>query len=374
MRGTGKTAAGFVWSFGGFLIFGLLIRPNPRPKGGSEAIIEYRLSERESEASLFSGNQVWTAALPAKNAIERSVLGFIKETGRASGDLDSIRRAAGRLAVELMPFDRELAELKVSRLVVVPDGVLNRLSFEALRTSDDRAFLVEKYAISYMSSRTGPGAGVSRKNPEPAALRLLALGSPNPEPSKVGSGDRSRCGPIPRVRDEIEGISRLFAQPRRRVYLDTEANESNVRRHRGERVHVIHIASHCRPDDRVPAQSELVLSGTPGDDGNLEAEEIADLGIASDLVVLSACRTAGGLLRAFMRSGARSVLATLWPVPDRSTAEFMSDFYRGLNSGLGKSQALRAAKLKMIRHGRAHPFYWAGYVLFGDPDGKIEFR
>jgi len=372
MKDTGITAAGFVWGFGGFLISGLFIHPSPRPKGDGEAVIEYRLGERKSTVSLFSGNRVWTAALPAKSIIERSVLGFIKETGRASGDLDSIRRAAGRIAFELIPFDRELAGLGVDRLAVVPDGVLNRLSFDALRTSDDRAFLVERYSVSYMSFRSGPG--ISRIKPEPAAIRLLALGASNPDPSEGASGERGCYGLIPWVRDEIEGVSRLFDRTRRRVYLDAEANESNVRRHRGERFQVIHIASHCRPDDHVPARSGLVLSRSLGDDGDLKAEEIADLGIASDLVVLSACRTADGLSPAFIRSGARSVLATLWSVPDRSTAEFMSDFYRGLKSGLGKSQALRAAKLKMIRRGRAHPFYWAGYVLFGDPDGKIEFR
>ena len=107
-------------------------------------------------------------------------------------------------------------------------------------------------------------------------------------------------------------------------------------RHRGERVHVIHIASHCRPDDRVPAQSALVLSGTPGDDGNLGRRKSRTWESPPTSVVLSACRTAGGLPRAFMRAGARSVLATLWPVPDRSTAEFMADFYRALELRTGK--------------------------------------
>jgi len=410
MKGTGKTAAGLVWILAGSMFFSLpgclgkrpVIRfPPPagpdehlrpiasecvtpgirRPPGDGEAIVAYRLGEKESRVSLFAENRVWTAALPGEDRIERSVLGFIKETGRPSGNLDAIRKAAGRIAVELIPFDRELAGLRVDRLIVIPDGILARLAFEALRTVDDRAFLVEKYSISYAPFSTG--LKPPRTKPGPPGPRLLAVGASDPDRSDEEAGRSLRCGTIAGVRNEIEDVSRLFDRNHRCVYLDREANEANIRRHRGERFRLIHIASHGRPDDRVPARSALVLSRSPGDDGDLRAEEISGLGMTADLVVLSACHTARGavvspegacgLPLAFMLAGARSVMATLWRVPDRSTAEFMADFYRHLKSGLGKSRALRAAKLAMIRRGRGHPFFWAGYVLQGDPDGKILF-
>ncbi|MCX6566656.1 MAG: CHAT domain-containing protein [Candidatus Aminicenantes bacterium] len=353
------------------------------PPGDREAIVEYRLGETESRVSLFAGNRVWAAVLPEEDRIERSVLGFIKETGRSSGNLDSIRKAARRIAVELIPFDRELAGLRVDQLIVIPDGILNCLAFEALRTADNRAFLVEKYSVSYAPSETALKSFWTK--PGLPGRRLLAVGASDPDQGRSGDapGAYFRCRAIRWVRNEIDDVSRLFDRNHRCVYLDREANEENIKRHRGERFQVIHIASHGRPDDRVPARAALILSRSPGDDGDLRAEEISGLGMAADLVVLSACRTAsgavvspegaGGLPLAFMRAGARSVMATLWRVPDRSTAEFMADFYRHLKSGLGKSRALRAAKVDMIRRGRSHPFFWAGYVLQGEPNEKIVF-
>ncbi len=92
------------------------------------------------------------------------------------------------------------------------------------------------------------------------------------------------------------------------------------------------------------------------------------------MVVLSACRTEGLLSRSFLAAGARSVVATIWPIADRPAADLMAAFYTHLKSGRAKTEALQAAKLEMIRRGFAHPFYWAGFVLRGDPGGTISFR
>jgi CHAT domain-containing protein len=75
-----------------------------------------------------------------------------------------------------------------------------------------------------------------------------------------------------------------------------------------------------------------------------------------------------GLTRAFLYAGARSVLASLWDVSDRGTAELMERFYRRLAKGEAKDEALRAAQVEMVRARgpRSHPFYWAGFQLMGD--------
>ena len=98
----------------------------------------------------------------------------------------------------------------------------------------------------------------------------------------------------------------------------------------------------------------------------------------ADLVVLSACETAlgrelrgegiVGLTRAFLHAGAASVPASLWQVADRSTADLTLAFYRHLARSPGKGEALRQAKLELIAGKRfAHPFYWAPFVLSGEP-------
>src|SRR5262249_40465538 len=119
-----------------------------------------------------------------------------------------------------------------------------------------------------------------------------------------------------------------------------------------------------------------------GENGLLQAREIYRLRLASDLVTLSACQTARGrvlpgegvqgLAQAFFHAGARSVLASLWDVSDRRTSDLMSGFYARPARGDPKADALRSAKLDMLRREpNLAPRYWAAFVLLGDPAGKI---
>jgi CHAT domain-containing protein len=99
------------------------------------------------------------------------------------------------------------------------------------------------------------------------------------------------------------------------------------------------------------------------------------LRLDADLVTLSACHSAEGmplagegligLTRAFQYAGARSVLASLWNVGDKSTVKFMRHFYGLLQQGVAKDEALRSAQVASIRAGR-HPVRWAAFQLYGD--------
>jgi CHAT domain-containing protein len=113
------------------------------------------------------------------------------------------------------------------------------------------------------------------------------------------------------------------------------------------------------------------------EDGLLQVYEIFNLKLNAELVVLSACRTGLGkevkgegligLTRAFMYAGAPSMVASLWQVADRSTADLMVTFYQQLNQDRDKADALRQAKLKVIEAGRyAHPYYWSPFILVGE--------
>ena len=174
---------------------------------------------------------------------------------------------------------------------------------------------------------------------------------------------------------------------------------------------MLHLATHAyfcpragfsgnvRLDENPLLYSGLVLAGanrvvngeieygsesTPAEDGILTSLEASGLNLmGTDLVVLSACQTGVGevengegvygLRRAFQLAGARSVVMSMFQVPDKSTQTLMTRFYDNWLSGQSKSQALRNASLSIIEerraeHGGAHPLFWGGFVLVGDPN------
>ena len=145
---------------------------------------------------------------------------------------------------------------------------------------------------------------------------------------------------------------------------------------------ILHFATHGLLNNKNPELSGLVLSlvderGKPKD-GFLRLHDIYNMKIGADLVVLSACQTALGkevkgegligLTRGFMYAGANTVVASLWKVEDRATAELMKKFYRAmLKDGQKPAAALRTAQVEMFREGRwSNPYYWAAFTLQGE--------
>ena len=129
-----------------------------------------------------------------------------------------------------------------------------------------------------------------------------------------------------------------------------------------------------------PERAALVLmkDEAAGDDGFLQAAEVAQLQLKADLVVLSACDTSVGALqgqegianlsRAFLLAGARSVVSTLWPVEDDASLLLMKNFYGHLAADLRPAEALTAAKRDLLRTfgARIRPRQWAGFIIEGD--------
>ncbi|HSG40879.1 MAG TPA: CHAT domain-containing protein, partial [Thermoanaerobaculia bacterium] len=223
----------------------------------------------------------------------------------------------------------------------------------------------------------------------PGEERLAALGDPA-YPLKPGSPadpevrDSVRRGltlkPLPGSRREIEAITTLY--PQAKVYLGREATEEKAKSI-GAQTDFVHFACHGLLDEEFPLNSALALTlpeepAEGRDNGLLQAWEIFEsIRLDADLVTLSACDTAlgremggeglVGLTRAFQYAGARSVLASLWGVSDRSTADLMKRFYSHLKQGRSKDEALRAAQIDLIRRkGFAHPYHWAAFQLTGD--------
>jgi CHAT domain-containing protein len=146
---------------------------------------------------------------------------------------------------------------------------------------------------------------------------------------------------------------------------------------------VIHFATHGLVSSQRPLRSALLLSDEPdgSQDGFLEVREIYELHLASELIVLSACRGARGrvlrgegvegLGQAFLHAGARSVVASVLDIADDRAVQLMELFYGGLADGLSTGAALRAAKLAMLRERRIPARAWAGFAVIGDPSAEI---
>jgi CHAT domain-containing protein len=141
------------------------------------------------------------------------------------------------------------------------------------------------------------------------------------------------------------------------------------------------VTGPARTDDLVDAldRSGLAMAGANlGPDGIVTAREIAGLDWwGTQLVVLSACETGVGavasgdgvygLRRALLLAGAASQVVSLWNVSDAATRELMRDYYDELVRGTGRAEALRSAKLRLLRQPRyAHPYYWAAFIPAGD--------
>ena len=146
---------------------------------------------------------------------------------------------------------------------------------------------------------------------------------------------------------------------------------------------VIHLATHALVDDRALGRTALALAPGKTAGGFVTPGDLSALRLDADMVVLSACRTAGGvvvdgegmqgLTAPLLQAGARSVVATSWRVGDRSTVRFVEHFYGELARGKPVVEALRAAKLATMKEG-ATPGVWAAFSVVGDPMVRVPLR
>ncbi len=377
------------------------LRPLLRP---DQAMLSYLLTDDQSFVLLLTAEHLTVNRLPVSpSQLAARVRNFreLLAADRRSGWPST----AWRLYRDLLAPLRDALPPAVEELVIVPDGVLNLLPFEALLTSPPtggpapEAFLLAEFAISYAPSASVWAALQRAEDGVPASsAALLLLADPEIEiPSSVRSEPSSAVAlrrlyeaeglplaRLPASRREAAALSR-YADAGSSVLTGAAASEAELKRVDLERFRIVHFATHGLLSRSAPARSAVVLAPSAAEDGFLQAREILHLRLGADLVVLAACET--GLLdrepgpavhslgTAFLHAGARSVLASLWNVDDERTAELMTAFYRSLATGRSKAEALRSAKLGLLRRSRsAPPRHWAGFVLVGESESPVELR
>lgn len=269
-----------------------------------------------------------------------------------------------RLLGGVWPMLRDVREL-----IIIPDGALWELPFQAL-VADDGRYLAEHAALAYAPSLTAL-AEMRRLTASNGAapLALLAFGNPP-------------AAGLPEAERQLGAIGRLY--PQRRVYTGEAATEQRLRAEIAE-ARVVHIATHGVLNDQNPLYSYLLFAASGRDDGLLEGREIARLPLRSDLVVLSACDSARGRTRqgegvigmawALFLAGCPSTVVSQWSIDSASAARMMIGFHQRLREGATKSAALQQASLALLKQPKTrHPFYWAGFVVIGDDTPLIAGR
>lgn len=286
----------------------------------------------------------------------------------------------------IAPVDASLPKDKDALLTIVPSGALFRLSFAALADHHSR-YLVERYRVHMI-----PSMGLlpfTDANAKAAAARSHYLLVADPAMLPLAQNGE-RLPRLPGTAAELSAILRIVPRADVTVLRGEQADRAHVEEASAS-ARVVHFATHAVVDEDDPEKTFLALDAHSGS-GKLTLNDIYALHLRANLVVLSACRTAGGrvtgdgvtgLSRAFFYAGAASVLATMWDVADAPTARFLALYYRSLQQAASPSEALRAAQLKMLadlRAGRVHaetlqgetrlpatPAVWASFSVIGEP-------
>jgi CHAT domain-containing protein len=343
-------------------------------------------------------------------------------TGRDEGSTDRFNRTSAELYEQLIaPLENTLDS--ASTIYIASDGMLNLLPFETLAKNGNR-YLIDDYQFVYLTS----GRDLLKERPDlsgrealvladpdymidPSMLPALASTESSPLFSYRGNSATPEClgsmfSPLPMTKREGRSVAELLRQTGQYdvTYLEMDQAREGALKNLNQPPAVLHIATHgyfCEQAENPYLSNPLLRSGlilaganrTIGEmntninsteDGILTAMEVSGLNlIGTDLVVLSACQTGigdvqngegvFGLRRAFQHAGAKSVIMSMFAVPDESTTDLMERFYENWLSGQSKSSALRNASLGILNERRAngqstHPLFWGGFILVGDPE------
>jgi CHAT domain-containing protein len=262
----------------------------------------------------------------------------------------------------ISPIEKTLESSGIRHLVFIPDGPLGNIPLAALRNRRNGKYLVQNVSLSIAPSFSMIGAPIPDKQ-EPEALL-------------AGVSDAVQgFVALPAVENELKSIARIYQNhtlklnpgfTRRQMLEDLPDSQADI----------VHIASHG--EFRSAAGESYLLAH----DRKMSMDDLEEMisprkftGKPVELLCLSACRTAAGDDRAALglagvavKSGARSVVASLWYVDDTAAANTMVGFHRHLwNDGKSKAEALRQAQLDILKQDPlAHPYLWAPFILIGD--------
>jgi len=345
----------------------------------SAVILEYVLADPRSYCLVISRTDARIVPLAAKQSIEALITTYLNAVKAKA----SAKREARALYDAL--FAPVPTAMRKAQLVVVRDGPLHLVPFDGFINNEGR-YVAETHTVICEPSATSFYLLTSQRHrPTSSARALMAVGGVPYSPAQLKQAsitrgyDSGTLGDLPASKDEVIAADAALRGPGNLLLIGPHATESAFKRAAASQYGTIHLAVHGYASTSERNRSALVLLSDPaaGEDGFLQASEIVQLRLNSNLVILSACDTAVGpiegeegiaaLSSAFLLAGARSVVSTLWSIDDTFSLFLMKQFYKHLAAGETVAVALTAAKRDMLRtYGSAAvPYYWAGFTLEG---------
>ncbi|MDF1697623.1 MAG: CHAT domain-containing protein [Saprospiraceae bacterium] len=341
----------------------------------NEVILSYFNGKNEIYGLAISGNNVQFLSLGNSKTIEHNIsrlLTTLESRSMSNTYLSSSKELHSKL---IKPFDLP----SNSSISIIADDALNLIPFEILIDEQINLPMVLTHFITYQYSTSlkfNSASSTSGKN----ALLMAPIFKDNQtliaQNFNVDDRYRNDLGYLPETENEVLNIHAMIGGD---LFLHHEANESNFKAIAPGKA-LLHLATHGFVDNSNPDFSKLHFSNKNDsiNDGLLHAHEIVQMDLSADLVTLSACNTGTGKIqngegisslgRAFAYANCPNQLISLWPANDNSTTQLMTLYYKNVNNGMGKSQALTQAKrtyLSTAPEVYKHPYYWAGFIYYG---------
>lgn len=369
------------------------------------ALIEYFVGDSSIYAFVIDKNKYKLINIARDFPLETTITQLVKVISSANtSQRDSLAKLSHHLYQKIFaPIEKEF-DLP-EKLIIVPDGILGYLPFDALLKELPEPnsplifypYLLKDHQISYCYSATLLKEMQERKHDEDQLGDFLAF-APEFNGDKqafdesrfadLGYEERriinTRAGlgflehnilEVETLGEIVGGSMDIFTGVK--LYTGKAATRDqfldNCTKYR-----ILHLSSHANANDKQGDYSWIAFYKKDTTDHEfLYNRDLYNLQLKADLVVLSACETGIGelqrgegiigLTRGFSYAGAKSLLPSLWQVNDRSTRELMEQFYINLKAGKSKDEALRIAKLQLLSNNEyADPFHWAGFVPIGD--------
>ena len=361
-----------------------------------QVLLEYAFTDDFMFLFLFDRDNHFISRIPFDPGFNEDIgilSQFLRDNDFANNtfdDYEAYTNAAYSLYNSLIgPVEDKITGKK---LIIIPDGELGYIPFEALLTAEPDAggmdyrslqYLIYKYSTNYSYSATLLFSETAEKGQSERQLLAFAptyehMGEIKDDKFPAYRDFSNYLVPLRFISEEIENISNILDCDR---YENYEATEE-VFRQEAPNYDILHLAMHTLINDENPMYSQLVFTlnndTLENNDGLLNTYEIFNIHLSARMVVLSACNTGYGqlrkgegimsLARGFIYAGVPSIIMTLWAVEDQSGSILMSKFYENLVDGQDIDAALRESKLQYLQNADqlgAHPYLWSGYVSIG---------